>query len=68
MSDTESCRIDYDEIEAATEDAILLVIDEEKVWIPRSQILDEEDDDFPVGEGSGWLEIPEWLALEKGLI
>lgn len=68
MSNTEPCRIDFDEIEATTDDAILIAIDLEKVWIPRSQILDEEDDDFPVGGGSGWLEIPEWIALEKGLI
>lgn len=65
----ESCRIDYDDIEAATPEAVLLRLDEEEgVWIPRSQILDESDDDFDVNSGSGWVEIPEWLAMEKGLI
>ena len=64
----EPCRIDFDEIEVTTDDAIKIVIDQEKVWIPRSQILDEMDDDFEIGSGPGWIEIPEWLALEKGLI
>ena len=36
----------------------------EKVWIPRSQIKDSSLDD----DGSGWIEIPEWLAVEKGLL
>ena len=64
----EPCRIDYDNIEVTTDDAILITIDLEKFWVPRSQILDEMDDDFPVSDGPGWLEIPEWPALEKGLI
>lgn len=33
-------------------------------WIPKSQISEEEED----GKGNVTLTIPEWLALEKGLI
>lgn len=35
----------------------------ENVWIPKSQISDSDDDYNPT-----CIFIPEWLALEKGLI
>lgn len=38
------------------------------VWIPRSQLEDDIDDD-EVEEGQEMtITIPEWLALDKGLI
>lgn len=49
-----------------TESAILITLDgETKIWLPRSLIEFEEDK-----EGIGWtlITLPEWLALEKGLI
>ena len=46
-------------------DAALLVSDAgEEVWIPKSQITEE----IPMSGNTSQLEIPEWLALEKGLI
>ena len=45
-----------------TDLAILLDSDGEEVWIPKSQIKDEYEED-----GLLCLEIPEWLAIEKGL-
>jgi hypothetical protein len=38
----------------------------EDIWIPKSQILDEGD--YDSGEDEQWIEIPEWLAYEKGLL
>ena len=37
------------------------------VWIPLSQIKDVDPDELEVGQ-SRTIEIPEWLAEEKGLI
>jgi len=36
-------------------------------WIPKSQIMDYSDPDYTMGS-SIEIEIPEWLAFEKGLI
>ncbi len=37
------------------------------VWIPRSQIKDQTENPFQEGDTLE-IEIPEWLALEKGMI
>ena len=51
-------RIDYDEIVRSDPDSILVRIDNEEIWFPESEIEDR---------GRGWLEIPEWLATDRGL-
>lgn len=51
--------IDYDEIVRETDKAKLFATAEGEIWIPKSQIVDEGDDVFT---------IPEWLAVEKGLV
>ena len=47
------------EIEHETEKAWLLVIDGEKHWLPKSQceLVD-----------GGTILVPEWLAMQKGMI
>ncbi len=40
---------------------------EKDVWIPRSQIKDQTEDPFQEGDTLE-IEIPEWLALKKGMI
>jgi hypothetical protein len=48
-----------------THAALLCVIDDEEVWIPKSQISDDSE---VYDEGSsGTLIISEWIANEKGL-
>ena len=40
-----------------------------QVWIPKSQICDESDLASNCGVGDeGVLIIPEWLAIDKGLV
>ncbi|KKK79902.1 hypothetical protein LCGC14_2828880 [marine sediment metagenome] len=51
--------IDIDEIVRESEDAILVAIDTEEIWIPKSQI-DEYDDNQ--------VSVKEWIAIEKGLV
>lgn len=57
-------------VERETDLAILIAIDgdlEHKEWIPKSQIEWESSGGiFKVGD-SVEIEIPEWLAIEKGL-
>lgn len=36
----------------------------EDIWIPKSQISDQSED----RDEEQWIEIPEWLAYEKGLL
>lgn len=53
-------KIIYDEIKKQTQKAILIQCGDDKFWIPTSQIQSED----LVGQ---ILEIPEWLAIKKGL-
>jgi hypothetical protein len=57
------------EVHAATPDAILVEKDPE-VWLPRSQVdWGESDLERNCGKGdSGNVVIPEWLAMNEGLI
>lgn len=53
-------------IEHETGKAILLDVGaDDPVWIPKSQIVDMESNR---ADGTVSVEIPEWLALDKGLI
>jgi hypothetical protein len=55
--------IDIDKVIRETNEAILIKIDKENIWLPKSQL-----DDYPeVGE-SGIILIKTWLAEEKELI
>lgn len=56
-------------VKRVTDKAILVDCDEleEYVWIPKSEILDPEPEDLSVGDQEE-IEIPKWLAIEKGLI
>lgn len=56
----ETVEVEFDRRITETDDAVLFEIDAgEQVWIPKSEILDEED---------GWLTIPRRLAEEKELV
>lgn len=60
--------IDIDvEVTARTEKAVLVHtgIKEQAVWLPLSQVEIEPNDAF---DGIETVTLPEWLALEKGLI
>ena len=51
---------DYDEQLAETDKAFLFEVDGENVWIPKSEIIDHNEEKEQVT-------IPMWLAREKGL-
>lgn len=55
----------------ATANAVLIRgLEEEDIWIPKSQIDDDSEvwNDTTDGKGPGRLIISEWCATEKGLI
>ena len=48
--------------------ALLCVIEEEEIWIPKSQIHDDSEV-FDSDENSdGRLVVSEWIAVQKGLV
>lgn len=60
MNRNETVDIDFDELVHDTDMAWLISIDSEKVWLPKSECeLDEHDQ---------VAQVPEWLAIEKGLV
>lgn len=63
MSDKEPVEVYYDEevLDSETDMAKLFIIEGSKVWIPKSQITEEDQD-------AGIVWIPEWLAIEKELV
>lgn len=56
----ENTEIDFDEIEHETDEAVMFVIADLLVWLPKSQIEFDRDDKT--------ITLPVWLATEKGLI
>lgn len=60
-------KVDFDEIKATTELAVLVRVDKSEYWIPRGKIIDIERDTGSPFVSSGSLQIPEWLAEAKGL-
>lgn len=52
-----------------TDKAILVRYDASEVWLPKSQIEDEEEFDWDAFDEDDDIDIiiPEWLAEEKGL-
>jgi hypothetical protein len=64
----ETLLVDVDvEIEKQTANAILVTDGYQKVWLPKSQIHNPDPAELIIGE-SYVLDIPEWLAIERGLV
>jgi hypothetical protein len=62
---TELAQVEVEQVVRATGKALLVLVEGEEVWIPRSQI--QEDSEVQDEGDSGTLVIPMWLAEEKGL-
>lgn len=57
--DDELSWFDVDEVVKETPHAYLLLIENEELWLPKSQVKFDEDD--------GLVGLPGWLAEDKGL-
>ena len=53
------------EVKRETDAAVLFYNGKTEAWVPKSQITDQSEDDDGNIES---IFLPEWLALEKGLI
>lgn len=58
MSVTVECKREWE-----TDAAVLIVVDDEHVWIPLSQVDSMHFD----GRGNGHIVISDWIAQQKGL-
>ena len=59
-----SLEVEYEKILTETTEAVLFLVEDEEVWIPKSQMEEEIED---LDREGGEFTIPEWLAVEKGL-
>lgn len=68
MASDLTVELEVERVKRVTSKALLVEIDGEEKWIPKSQILDgsEIDGDAEVG-ASGTIIITAWCAREKGL-
>jgi hypothetical protein len=60
-------RFDVETVEAESEKAILVEIEGEKVWVPKSQISDDSEV-YSKASGGGELVVTRWWAEKKGLV
>ena len=52
-----------------TDDAVLVLINGDKEWVPKSMIRDGHDLDFSEDYDLGFeMEIVEWFAIKKGFV
>jgi hypothetical protein len=65
LEDTVS--FDVETVEAESEKAILVEIEDEKVWVPKSQIHDDSEV-YSKKSGAGELIVTRWWAEKKGLV
>lgn len=68
MKDDTYVGIDYDSIEYETDRAMLFIIEDDKVWVPKSCIHHDDMSGIADGEPPEIVRIMEWFALEHGLI
>lgn len=63
----EKVRIDDVTCTKVTEKAMLVVIEEDEIWIPKSQV-DDDSEVYDAGEHStGTLVISQWIAGQNGI-
>lgn len=69
MTDNRMVAIIFQECMAERELSFrMLTVDDKTVFIPKSQIEDFETGDHRAGDKNLTLVIPEWLAIEEGLV
>jgi hypothetical protein len=60
-------KVEYDDIlrESESGKALLVLVDDEEIWLPVSQM--DADYSKQVGRGAGQMYVTEWIAKEKEL-
>lgn len=67
MSGDDTASFTVETVEAESEKAILVEIEGEKTWVPKSQITDDSEVYSKVS-GGGELIVSRWWAEKKGLV
>ena len=67
MSAEDTVSFNVEDVEAESEKAILVEIDGEKTWVPKSQIH-EDSEVYSKKSGGGTLIVTRWWATQKGLV
>lgn len=57
--------VEVERVIRETDAAFKVLIDDEEVWLPKSQIADA--DDYKPGDTNCTMSITEWIAKEKGI-
>lgn len=65
MSSSNWVHLEVTEILRETDKAILVLLDDEELWIPLSQIADS--DDYSVGDTDCVISVTEWFAKQSNL-
>ncbi len=65
MSKSGYVHVEFEQILQETDAAFLITIQDEDVWLPKSQIANPED--YTEGDAGGTISITEWIANEKGI-
>lgn len=66
ITDDDTVSFDVDQVEAEGEKAILVELEGEKVWVPKSQIHDDSEV-YSKASGGGTLIVTRWWAEQRGL-
>ena len=64
--DQDVVTFEVDEVKAETDRAILVEIEGEEAWVPRS-IIHDDSEVYSKEHGEGTLVVPRWWAEKRGL-
>lgn len=67
MGQSNYVHLDPCNVIAVTEKAVLIEYDDEKHWIPVSQLADGEDHNYEAGDKDITVSVSEWIAKQKGI-
>jgi hypothetical protein len=67
MSSDDTASFDVATVEAESDKAILVEIEGEKVWVPKS-VIDDDSEVYSKKSGGGALIVTRWWAEKAGLV
>lgn len=65
MSASNWIHLDVEKVVKETENALLILLEGEEIWIPKSQVSEPET--YGEGDEEVTISVTEWIAKQKGL-
>lgn len=59
------CRVEAEAVLRETEHALLVSVEGEEVWIPKS-VIDEDSECYSMKSGAGTLIVADWFGRKQG--